>query len=415
MELLQTISDTANQKVQRFLQEERIKPRPGASSGVWMSFLLPTAVILGANINHNVSEVYHIAATLSFGLLATSAFFLFKKCSSNKQDYLFIIPPVFTYIWLFFYNKIGIWFSVAGGFASYSFSEAVILLLDANPKSLTYGEASVVTQSLLLFLYTASISLVNSWYNMPVSCMDISTLILQVWLVLYWVVCSGLGIIAVTSQVEGKEHASTVVRKHFHILAVVVFIPGLIRECCFLYLATGVVLALFVALELLRVLRLPPLGDFLQSGFAVFADEKDAGTLALTPIYLLVGCSLPLWLYPVNTLQDRCTGQNLLPLLSGILTIGVGDTAASVFGTWFGRTKWKGTKKTKEGTLASIICQIIVILLLTHLGYITYSGAMLLCSTSAVVLTSVLEAKTDQVDNLALPLVMYILLLPLSQ
>jgi len=37
---------------------------------------------------------------------------------------------------------------------------------------------------------------------------------------------------------------------------------------------------------------------------------------------------------------------------------------------------------------------------------------MLMWSTFAIVVTSVLEAKTDQVDNLALPIVMYVLLLP---
>lgn len=37
---------------------------------------------------------------------------------------------------------------------------------------------------------------------------------------------------------------------------------------------------------------------------------------------------------------------------------------------------------------------------------------MLIRTTFAVVVTAVLEAKTDQVDNLALPLVMYMLLLP---
>ena len=34
-------------------------------------------------------------------------------------------------------------------------------------------------------------------------------------------------------------------------------------------------------------------------------------------------------------------------------------------------------------------------------------------SVFAVVVTAVLEAKTDQIDNLVLPLVMYMLLLPL--
>jgi len=47
------------------------------------------------------------------------------------------------------------------------------------------------------------------------------------------------------------------------------------------------------------------------------------------------------------------------------------------------------------------------------LGHISCSGILLMQSVFAVVVTAVLEAKTDQVDNLVLPLVMYMLLLPL--
>jgi hypothetical protein len=81
--------------------------RPGASAGVWMSFLLPTAIILGAYSCHNVSELYRTAATLSLGLLGTSVVFLAKTCSSKTHEYTLIIPSVFTYIRLYFYNKVG--------------------------------------------------------------------------------------------------------------------------------------------------------------------------------------------------------------------------------------------------------------------------------------------------------------------
>lgn len=74
----------------------------------------------------------------------------------------------------------GVWFSIAGGFAAYSAGEAVILLLNAAPKSLTYGEASVLIQSLILFIFTAAINLINTWHNIPVQCVNTSTLILQV-------------------------------------------------------------------------------------------------------------------------------------------------------------------------------------------------------------------------------------------
>jgi hypothetical protein len=79
-----------------------------------------------------------------------------------------------------FYST-GILFSIAGGFASYSSGEAVILLLNAAPKSLTYGEASVLIHSLILFIFTAAINLINAWHNIPVQCVSAATtVILQV-------------------------------------------------------------------------------------------------------------------------------------------------------------------------------------------------------------------------------------------
>lgn len=87
---------------------------------------------------------------------------------------------------------------------------------------------------------------------------------------------------------------------------------------------------------MVRVLKLPPAAATLDSVFQVFADEKDY-SLALTPIYLLVGCSAPLWLHP-----GPATTAPLLPLMAGLLSVGVGDTAASICGSWFGRHHWPG-------------------------------------------------------------------------
>jgi hypothetical protein len=72
-----------------------------------MSFLLPTAIILSTYSCHNVSELYRTAATLSLGLTGTSVVFLVKTCKCRTYEYAFIIPPVFTYMQLYFYNKIG--------------------------------------------------------------------------------------------------------------------------------------------------------------------------------------------------------------------------------------------------------------------------------------------------------------------
>lgn len=138
----------------------------------------------------------------------------------------------------------------------------------------------------------------------------------------------------------------------------------------------------------------------------MYADEKDAGPVALTPIYLLIGCSLPLWLHP---LQRYSSGQYLL-LLSGVLAIGIGDTFASFIGKKFGRHHWNGSKKTIEGTVGCILGQFAFIGILVYLDFIP--SYLLFQSTTiiSVIATSLVEALTDQVDNIVLPLVMYILL-----
>lgn len=53
----------------------------------------------------------------------------------------------------------------------------------------------------------------------------------------------------------------------------------------------------------------------------------------MTPIYLYVGLACPLILVPSYE-------GTTLELLSGVLATGVGDTAASWFGSKYGTKKW---------------------------------------------------------------------------
>lgn len=109
------------------------------------------------------------------------------------------------------------------------------------------------------------------------------------------------------------------------------------------------------------MLKVPPFGEVLQLGYSSFADEKDH-LIALTPLYLHAGLSFPLWM-PTNNLE-------LLPLLSGVLTIGIGDAAASVIGVKWGKRNWPGSIKTIEGTIACILSQLILICGLATFGEI---------------------------------------------
>ena len=72
---------------------------------------------------------------------------------------------------------------------------------------------------------------------------------MQILIVAYWSGCLFLASVAIIFQVLRSSHASTSTRKIFHILAVMVYIPGLIWDPTFLYLASGVVLALFLMIE----------------------------------------------------------------------------------------------------------------------------------------------------------------------
>lgn len=220
-------------------------------------------------------------------------------------------------------------------------------------------------------------------------------------LVVYWAICVLLGIFVITYQILSKSQATSSTRKHFHILAIFVYIPGMIYDTSLLYLASSMIFALFIALEVIRLLKLPPLGEILQEGFVAFADEKDS-LLSLTPLYLLCSLSFPLWM-PTSNLK-------MMALFSGILTVGIGDTAASFIGNKWGSHKWIDTDKTIEGTIACVLSQVCTILVLTYYGFVD-SYWLLIRSILASITISLIEARTNQVDNLALPLLMYVCLM----
>lgn len=150
----------------------------------------------------------------------------------------------------------------------------------------------------------------------------------------------GLTVVAVHWQMNRNEQSNTRTRKIFHVLIVFVFLPGLIFQCTFLFVASGIALALLIVLETMRIIQLSPVHLVLEEAVKSFIDEKDAGAIALTPIYLLVGCSLPIWIHPCPCDLTDSAGFELIPLLAGVISVGIGDTAASIIGSKYGRFKW---------------------------------------------------------------------------
>lgn len=208
-----------------------------------------------------------------------------------------------------------------------------------------------------------------------------------------WTLCIGLAIAVVKLQ---STKANTATRKYFHAVVVVVFTSGILVDPNFLYLASIVSLCVMILLEHMRMQEIEPVASILKSAFKIFTDEKDAGDLVLTNIYLLSGVSLPLWLCP-----DIST-TNPMILLSGVLCIGVGDSFASIVGSNLGRIKLFHTRKTLEGLLASVLSQLAF---LKALYFDDISDVVI-----PIIMVSIMEAITTQVDNLVLPFFMYAIL-----
>jgi dolichol kinase len=107
----------------------------------------------------------------------------------------------------------------------------------------------------------------------------------------------------------------------------------------------------------------------------------------------------------------RLPFECVLPFV-GILALGVADSAASVAGTWFGRTKWSvRSPKSVEGTVAAVFALIGSVWVIYTLCAETRESSLaanswkqVLRIASACTGICVFEAVTDQLDNLYLPL-----------
>ncbi|KPP78762.1 dolichol kinase-like [Scleropages formosus] len=238
----------------------------------------------------------------------------------------------------------------------------------------------------------------------------------RLYLLAYWVLLAILASALVLHQnykrTSGskKHQASTVVRKYFHVIVVATYVPGLMYDRQLLHVASVACLAVFLLLEYVRYFRIRPLGQPLRQLLTLFLDERDSGPLILTHIYLLLGMSLPIWLFPGPCApKGSLPGAGGLVPYAGVLAVGVGDTVASVFGSTMGEIRWPGTRKTMEGTATSVFAQIIAVAM-----FLIFDGALNLNASYAwvvgsIALVSMLEAYTAQIDNLLLPLYLFVL------
>ena len=137
-------------------------------------------------------------------------------------------------------------------------------------------------------------------------------------------------------------------------------------------------------------------------------DDRDRGNaLALTHVYLLAGCAAPLWLTLMLN-ENTSTSKSLLLRCAGLLATGVGDTMGAVIGSKFGRWKWPASNRTVEGSLAMfmslLLASMFIMFIVGGAAFTVQSIAALVLSTAALAL---LEASTEMIDNLLLPLCLF--------
>lgn len=222
----------------------------------------------------------------------------------------------------------------------------------------------------------------------------------------YWICVIFVSVLRFYNISKNSKIERILLRKYYHLMAVSMFVPALIFQPEFLDLSFGAALAVFLALEIIRVWRIWPLGQSVDKFMNAFTDHRDSDLLIVSHFSLLLGCSLPIWI---------SSGYNDRPLapFSGILSLGIGDTMASVVGYKYGVLRWSKTgKKTIEGTAAGITSVLaacsVLLPLLASTGYIlTEHWCSLLL---AVTVSGMLEAYTAQLDNAFIPLIFYSLL-----
>ncbi|XP_022730868.1 dolichol kinase EVAN-like isoform X2 [Durio zibethinus] len=225
-------------------------------------------------------------------------------------------------------------------------------------------------------------------------------------LCIYWLGLIYASVLRFYNISKNSKIERILLRKYYHLLAVSMFLPALIYQPKFLDLAFGASLAVFLVLEIIRVWRIWPLGQLVHQFMSAFTDHRDSDLLIVSHFSLLLGCALPIWM---------SSGFNDRPLtpFAGILSLGIGDTMASMVGHKYGVLRWSKTgKKTIEGTAAGITSVLaacsVLLPLLASTGYIlTQHWFPLLI---AVTTSGLLEAYTTQLDNAFMPLVFYCLL-----
>ncbi|KAJ5175093.1 uncharacterized protein N7482_000970 [Penicillium canariense] len=197
------------------------------------------------------------------------------------------------------------------------------------------------------------------------------------------VLITGLAIVFQLSSIAEVDTR----RKVFHGMMVLMFLPTVFVDPAFCAMALALVLSVFLLLDLFRASQLPPISRPLTYFLAPYVDGRDhRGPVIISHIFLLIGCSIPLWL-SLSDLERNGDGPwagwevptRDVSMVSGVICVGMGDAAASLIGRRYGRLKWFwGGGKSLEGSVAfaaAVTCGLLAVRAWLMVGGWSVAGA----------------------------------------
>lgn len=198
------------------------------------------------------------------------------------------------------------------------------------------------------------------------------------------------------------NQTNSLVRKVFHLAICCIFITGYNLDLEFTKFAAGGAIVIFIFLEIIRAWQIDPLGRQLEDICKSLRGKWDNKYLTVSHLYLLVGTFLPVWLMPNHNGQlDKLT------LSAGLISVGVGDTAAALVGTFIGSTRIRAkSDKTIEGLAGNLVAMLVFKQIwIGYTGFVAEFSFVL-----AAAFTAMIESTVTACDNLILPLGMLLLL-----
>jgi dolichol kinase len=185
-------------------------------------------------------------------------------------------------------------------------------------------------------------------------------------------------------------------RKLFHLLALLIYIPGIkYMDTDLLLLISLIITYLFILIEIIRnKIKTNILINKLNFYLIKNIDDRDHEKFILTHLFLLFGC------YSSLLFSEIEKDQKYLGYV-GLVILGVGDSMASVIGSKFGQRKiFPPTNKTLEGTISAVLSTIFILMSLS-------SEFISIKTLISITLIFLYEGFTLEIDNLVLPLISY--------